>query len=389
MRKLFDLKIVSISHFQSCSGTVFLHSLLDSHPQICSIPGVPNFVSLILSKYKTAEEALKLFEKSNPKFYDTSKMSLADENSAGLHNLGESIDEGIITNRETFHKYFFDHIDGEEITPSNIIISLNFAFSCTHNINTSEFRIILLHPHEPPIAFLYENIFPNSIHLLPIRDPMRAYCSQIKLSKERAEIRNRPYSPRGQLLAIASNLYEYYRRNMNVCLFRIEDLEPEKKENILNSICFKLNINYHQSLNKSTFLSKPYWGANPSAKTKVFDITRHTKPIALKKYEMNLFAVINKQFNEVTGYPCKELSTLETFLSPIWLLLPLQEELQWFYNALIKRKYKGLKYSSGKTFYFIKPFLGLMTERIFLFKMFIRNVHSDHYSKIRKSLLLP
>ena len=93
MKKLFDLQIVSISHYQSCTGSVFLHSLLDGHPEICTIPGVPNFMPLISSIYDSAEDAFKIFELSNPKFYDTSKMSRIDQNSSGLYCLGEAMDE--------------------------------------------------------------------------------------------------------------------------------------------------------------------------------------------------------------------------------------------------------------------------------------------------------
>ena len=43
---IFHLNIASIAHYHSCTGTVFLHSLLDDHPEIISIPGVPNLMNL-------------------------------------------------------------------------------------------------------------------------------------------------------------------------------------------------------------------------------------------------------------------------------------------------------------------------------------------------------
>ena len=47
MSDFFNLKIVAISHFISRSGTLYLHSLLDNHPQIASIPGTINIVDLL------------------------------------------------------------------------------------------------------------------------------------------------------------------------------------------------------------------------------------------------------------------------------------------------------------------------------------------------------
>ena len=36
-------QIVNIGHIFSRSGTLYLHSLLDNHPEIITIPGVVNF----------------------------------------------------------------------------------------------------------------------------------------------------------------------------------------------------------------------------------------------------------------------------------------------------------------------------------------------------------
>ena len=83
-----------ISHFQS-SGSLYLHSLLDGHTQIMTIPGVLEldpiiqglkFIKTETNKYyetnpintpvafDTATQALNVFNIANPKFYDTSKL---------------------------------------------------------------------------------------------------------------------------------------------------------------------------------------------------------------------------------------------------------------------------------------------------------------------------
>ena len=49
MTNFFDLKIVAISHFISRSGTLYLHSLLDNHPEIATIPGT---IAILLNFYK-------------------------------------------------------------------------------------------------------------------------------------------------------------------------------------------------------------------------------------------------------------------------------------------------------------------------------------------------
>ncbi len=389
MKKLFDLQIVSISHYQSCTGSVFLHSLLDGHPEICTIPGVPNFMPLISSIYDSAEDAFKIFELSNPKFYDTSKMSRIDQNSSGLYCLGEAMDEGIITNKILFREHFFQHMYGEELSIKNLIISLYYAYARSHYFDISKFKILLLHPHEREITFIFDEIFPKSKYLIPIRNPIRAYCSSIKLRKEKANARNQPYIPTGQLLSSAVNLYEYCKRNMDICIFRIEDFGSKKEKKILKLISKYIGIEYNNSMESSTFGSKTFWGANPSFKTKVFDKKRHSLPIPLSRYEKNLFYSLNKEFNLVAGYPMKEFSLLDSSLSLFWLLLPLKDEIKWFHNAFFKKKYKGMKYSNGNSFSILKSTLGLIKERISVLYIFIRNYNSRHYKCIAKSLLLP
>ena len=64
MTNFFDLKIVAISHFISRSGTLYLHSLLDNHPEIATIPGTIDIVELLqINENHTIEECFQIFKK--------------------------------------------------------------------------------------------------------------------------------------------------------------------------------------------------------------------------------------------------------------------------------------------------------------------------------------
>ena len=73
-----------------------------------------------------------IFERSNTKFYDTSKVSRVDPYSSGLYSLGEEMDEGIITNKIIFREHFFHHMYGEELSLKNIINSFYYAYARSH-----------------------------------------------------------------------------------------------------------------------------------------------------------------------------------------------------------------------------------------------------------------
>ena len=66
MEIMNSLKTVMITHYQS-SGSLYLHSLFDGHPQVISIPGVPELDAIINGRFNNAQEALNEFYDTNPK----------------------------------------------------------------------------------------------------------------------------------------------------------------------------------------------------------------------------------------------------------------------------------------------------------------------------------
>ena len=153
MRFMSRLTVAMITHYQS-SGSVYLHSLLDGHPQIMTIPGVPHLDPIIKGVFNTPQESLDVFNLANPKFYDTSQMSLIETNNSGLYRLGEKGDEGIITDEICFNRYFNECIHNEELSVRNIIFSLYYAYAKTHFVNVNNKKVVLFHPHNIPSTIL-------------------------------------------------------------------------------------------------------------------------------------------------------------------------------------------------------------------------------------------
>ena len=266
-------------------------------------------------------------------------MTASDDNNAGLFNLGENGDEGIITSKKLFLEYFFYHIKGEKLSPRNIIYSIYFAYSMAHGLDIGNYKFMLLHPHSKHFAFSLNSIFPEMLHLIPIRDPMRAYCSERKLRRERDTSRSRAYSPRGLLSNIAGNLYPYYKRKLSYTLLRIEDFGGANQVEFLSLLAKRLDISFSESLMHSTFMGKSYWGSNPSHRTTMFDIKRHTKPLDLKRYEIVIFSTINWRYLDAVGYSQYKLAYLERIFGLLYLFLPLQDEINWFVDAYINNLY--------------------------------------------------
>ena len=383
-----ELKTAMITHYQS-SGSVYLHSLLDGHPQIMTIPGVPQLDSIIHGTFKDTEDALNVFNNNNPKFYDTSKMSLMDPYSSGLYRLGENADEGIITNQDLFSNYYFDNIHGKDLTPKNIILAFYIAYAKSHNIDIYNKKVILFHPHDMHRTIAMNNIFPDSKYLVTIREPVRGYYSRLNLMKNKSALRKIVNSHVGLLRDDANNVNELLEKNVSMKLIKIEDF-AEHSKSIMQQLCKYLDIDYNLSLETSSFNSKLYWGANPKYKNNKFSNIRHIDPIPVKKNERVLFSIINHELNKITGYPSIKLSWLERKLKVWWLFLPFSEDIKWTINAFYYNKFKGQLDYYGRYQSRIRIILRLIKERFDLLYIYIRNSRKKgNYDKIKGYLIKP
>ena len=202
-----NLDIVCIGHYVSRTGALFIHSSLDNHPQILSIPGVQNYNMMINKKINTPEEALRIFERNIPKFYDTSNFTEKDHNNCCLFRLGENKKDKIITNKKLFETYFFEFFNYNEISEKNIILGIYYSYGKVHNFNFDNLKVLLLHPHEKEMTIIFKKIFNNAKFLIPIRHPIKVYKSITKNNHIMNKIRNITYYPYSQLLQLTLNLY--------------------------------------------------------------------------------------------------------------------------------------------------------------------------------------
>ena len=386
MQFMSKLKVAMITHYQS-SGSLYLHSLLDGHPQIITIPGVPHLDPIINGTFDTSQQALDVFNIANPKFYDTSKMTFADLNSSGLYRLGENANEGIVTDKILFNQFFFECIHKENLVPRNIIFSLYYAYAKSHGMDLNTKKVVLFHPHEIHRTISMHNLFPDSKYLVTIRNPARAYYSRLQLMKNKAKARNIAHSHLGLLSDDAYNVYELLQNNMSMRIVKIEDF-AENSHYILMKLCKYLNIDYNAELQKSTFGSKLYWGANSNYKSNTFTKTRHVKKLPLKRHELLLFSIINKKLNQITGYSNMQISWFKKKLSVLWFILPFTADIEWVKKAFYYNEYKGLRDYSGQYPSRIIMTLKLIKERITLLKIYFFNIHTtENYNRIKKCLI--
>lgn len=340
-----NYQIVNIGHFVSRTGTIFLHSLLDSHPQILTMPAVINFRNLLNKRnYYTAEEAFEIFDKENPKFYDTSLQKPSDVPDNGLYKLGDNKNEKILTNKEEFKNFFLENLKlSGNITFKNILISLNIAYGKTHNKDINKCKVILLHPHEKKDCIKFNKLFKNSKFIIPVRNPLKVYNSIVKMVKFRKKIRNQSYYPSGQLIQFAKGLDDFRDNKMKMHILKLENL-GENFENELKKICNFMEIDFDLCVLKSTFGGKKFWGNtynNPREKYVPNEIQVEK---ILSKKDFAILSEINKKIMEEFEYSNKSFIGKSKIFPALKIFFPLDDEIEFFRNFKFKNLISYLKF---------------------------------------------
>ncbi len=376
MSDFFNLKIVAISHFISRSGTLYLHSLLDNHPEIATIPGTIDIVELLkIKKNCSALECYEIFKKNNPKFFDTSSFNFKDKNNSSLWILGDDKKQKILTDENLFKTNFLTALDGRKIEPRNILISLYLAYAKAHNKKIENYKIILMHPHEKKTTLLFNKFFKDTIYFIPIRNPYRAYTSIIKKTKFVNKLREIKYYPSGQLLDSALDINNFHINKLNMYFFKLEEL-GNNLEAIMKKVANILNIEFNKSMLVSTFGGEKYWSNSVEKQSNEFDRNRHKDEINLPKKDLKIIYFINSQLINVMNYEKIQLTRTDKIMLPIYCLLPMEDEIGFVKNIEIKHWKIIFKFL---IFYFPK--------RIRLIMIIFLNKFSSRYSYISEKLI--
>ena len=376
MSDFFNLKIVAISHFISRSGTLYLHSLLDNHPEIATIPGTIDIVELLkIKKNSSALECYEIFKKNNPKFFDTSSFNFKDKNNSSLWILGDDKKRKILTDENLFKTNFIKALVGRKIEPKNILISLYLAYAKAHNKKIGNYKIILMHPHEKKTTLLFNKFFKDAIYFIPIRNPYRAYKSIIKKTKFVNKLREIKYYPSGQLLDSALDIKNFRIDKLNMYFFKLEDL-GNNLETIMKNVANILNIEFNQSMLASTFGGEKYWSNSVEKQSNEFDRNRHKDEINLPKNDLKIIYSINSQLIDVMNYEKIQLTTADKIMLPIFCFLPMEDEIDFIKNIEIKH---------WKIFF--KFLIFYLPKRIRLIMIIFLNKFSSRYSYISEKLI--
>lgn len=278
------------------SGTDFLQSLFDKHPEISQFPGVFFFYNFYKKiKNKNKNQIAKKFVNEHERFFNSKiyKQERHDE-------LGKNRNEHFTVSKKKFIKKFVQ-LCKKTKDIRDIFVNLHLAYSAASGENTSKKKIIVLNVHNiENIPFL--EIFDYKI-ILTLRNPISSISSSIShwlsYSKKNVDLWWLYY----QINRLVNLIGECMKFKKKIFIVRL-DLLHKKNSLVMKKILKIMNIKYHSNLKKSTYHGKFWWGDKLSGKNlnginKNFKETYNpkvffTKDIVYLEYCLNFYYKVYK-----------------------------------------------------------------------------------------------
>jgi sulfotransferase family protein len=279
------LKVVAI-FFWGRSGSVFLHSLFDSHPQVLTIPATRLNAFhgrqwADICQAPGSEAMARRFVAWNPSVFD----GRLDRWFEGLDAMGPGRDQAIEVDAEAFVRHVTRLLDGpREVTRRRFFLALHVAYALARGEDVSDKTTIVYHLHSPEA---YAGIdaaladFPELRAVGITREPVRSLLSYLRKNVLVARAWQLSDRTRYAQLAPTGGYNFVYRHHLigwrellarHPLPFRSLSIEKlnQDTEAQMRPLATFLGLRWDPCLTRSTFNGLPYHGetlvqAQPSA----------------------------------------------------------------------------------------------------------------------------
>ena len=264
-------KVTALVHFGR-SGTGLLHSLIDGHPEVSTLPSIylseffdhSNWVKIneggwseMVANFMAIYEVL--FDASSPNPIATISRGVikALGRKEGMANLGEKRNEILSVDKKVFSGELTRLMDYHDRLDALTFFKLvHFAFDKTLNDGNKK-NLIFYHIHNPDtyaqLNFLKSA--PDANWLMMVREPVQsceAWVGDSFRKNEYADVVNKIFK---MLFEIDNVIFQ----NENAIGLRLEDLKEYPKKTI-PALCAWLGIKEEKSLYEMTAQGKKWWG---------------------------------------------------------------------------------------------------------------------------------
>lgn len=316
------------------TGSDFLQSLLDSHPEVLTFSGHIRFHSFWENSICVAAgdfDASDLLDEFIGKHIHAlkSRYDLIERK----HQLGEEQDQSIDIDLEQFRRYSLSLLEGEELSSRNVMLAIYGAYAQCLGQDLAKKRLIFHHTHSFDELTRYLRDFPKSKIVCMTRDPRANFVSGIEHHRDRNRFED---------LDHGAHLYFTINRILNdtapaeiygneYTVIRIEDLGTRE---YVEKVAKWLDISFDESMMRPTWAGLSWHGDALSQAGKVAGWSKKVlengwerKLSRIDKYLMNYIMYFRLKHY---GYEHKRINVWDPFIVPLLILLPLSYEFRFF-----------------------------------------------------------
>ncbi|MDP1574213.1 MAG: sulfotransferase [Coxiellaceae bacterium] len=335
--------------FLGRSGSVFLGSLLDNHPQVIMLPGTQlAFYDFFWEKYSglsNVENLVNTFCAYFSSFFDVhafSPLSLGTQPSLdlGFSSMGEDRNEKVEIDKEKFKKIMYCILSKiSHVNKKNFFQAIHVAYTISNDnssrLDKNRLPLIVyqLHMNWENLVTSLVSDFPKTKFIHMIREPFQTVGSHFKHTNYRANVMNYFYR----------DAFPYAENSASKAI-KLEDLHTQPTE-VMKKISDWINIGWSDSLMESTFNGKKWWNLKDVEQVSGFNkviISKNHSSLYYKFDKYRLEILYSKRF-KLWGYSSKTYSKLDHFIALPLLLFPFKMEIISYRNAFSITKLHGLK----------------------------------------------
>ena len=296
-------KLIGMLHFGR-SGTGLLHSLVDSHPEVSTLPsiylrgffnaGVWNKISADGWRRlpeRFADEFAVLFDANSPR----STPGMIGENSSllgrkeGMTTVGEDRNESLSLDRDQFCAEALRLMENfTNVDPALFLLVVHAAFEKVLGTKTKK-HTVFYHIHNPDdfgkLNFL--RYAPDARLLMMVREPVQSCESWIRIHFGNNDYNKVIHRIISMLFAIDQIAFRM-RDSVGV---RLEDLKT-KPEATLRSLCTWMGIEDSPTLYQMTAQGKKWWG-DPSSPD--YDTNKAMDPFDRTSIQRSVGSIFSEQ----------------------------------------------------------------------------------------------
>jgi len=281
-----ETKIAALLHFGR-SGSGYLHSLLDGHPNVSTLPGVymcgyfgrevwnrlsgggfQELPARFSQLYKVLFDA-RCPDKIPPAFVNDSFTSNSVGVAEGFTRMGTNRDTPLTLEHGRFVENFGGILnDLTDINHGQLFEAVHHAYEKTLGNRFSDKRLLFYHLHQndPYGMANFLRYFPKSKLLMIIRNPLKS-CESWVLKDADIEKQNSYkyyYQTVNRINVMVTDLNCPAFQTQDCAAVRLEDIKKKPRET-MRRLCAFLEIEEAPSLYESTMQGLKWWG-DPSSK---------------------------------------------------------------------------------------------------------------------------